>query len=90
MLTRRESNQSTGEPITIKALETRQRGRPLLLGAELDAAVQAHVRSLRLGNGVVNTIVVMVAAKKIISAKNISKLISDGGHIVITKSWAGS
>ena len=28
--------------ITIKALETKERGRPLLLGAELDAAVQEY------------------------------------------------
>jgi len=68
LLTRKESDQSTGEPITISALKTKERGRPLLLGAELDAAVQEHIQSFRLANGVVNTIVVM-AAEGIISAK---------------------
>ena len=30
---------TTGEPVVIKTLETKNRGRPLLLGKELDAAV---------------------------------------------------
>ena len=74
--------------MTIKVLETKERGRPLLLGDELDAAVQEYVQSLRLANGVVNTVVVMAVAEGIISAKNMSMLSSHGGHIVITKSWA--
>lgn len=85
-----EKHQSTSESITIKALETKERGRPLFLGAELDAAVQEYVKSLREANGVVNTVVVMAAANGIISARDISKLSSHGGHIVITKSWARS
>ena len=88
--TERESDRSTDGPITIKGLETKERGRPLLLGDELDAAVQEYIQSLRLANGVVNTIVVMAVAEGIISAKNISMLSSHGGHIVITKSWARS
>lgn len=86
----RENNQSTDEPITVKALETKERGRPLLLGDELDAAVQEYVQSLRLANGVVNTVGVMAAAEGIISAKNMSMLSSHGGHVFITKSWARS
>ena len=79
--------QGTSKSITIKALETKERGRPLLLGAELDAAVQEYVQSLREANGVVNSVVVMAAAEGIISARNISKLSSHGGHI---KSWVRS
>ena len=76
--------------ITIKALETKERGRPLLLGAELDAAVQEYIQSLREANGVINTVVVMAAAEGIVSARDFSKLSSHGGHILITKSWARS
>lgn len=83
--TRRENNQSTDEPITIKALETKQK---VDLRAELDAAVQEYVQSLRLANGFVNAIVDMSVADGIVSAKNISMLKSHGGRIVITKSWA--
>ena len=70
------------------SLETKQKGRPLLLGEELDAAVQEHVSSLRIAGGVVNTVVVRAAAEGIISARDITKLTSHGGHINITKSWA--
>ena len=72
------------------SLETKQKGRPLLLGEELDAAVQEYVSSLRIAGGVVNTVVVRAAAEGIISARDITKLTSHGGHINITKSWAMS
>ena len=72
------------------SLETKQKGRPLLLGEDLDAAVQEYVSSLRIAGGVVNTVVVRAAAEGIISARDITKLTSHGGHINITKSWAMS
>lgn len=49
-----------------------------------------YVQSFWWTSGVVNTIVVMAAAEGIISAKNMSMLISHGEHIVITKNWARS
>ena len=52
------------EPIVIKQLPTKNRGRPLMLGQQLDAAVQEHVKSLRKVNGSVNTLVVMGAAAR--------------------------
>ena len=72
------------EPVVIKSLRTRDRGRPLKLGEQLDAAVQEYVESLRKANGGVNTLVVMGAAEGIVGARNISKL----QQIEITKSWA--
>lgn len=78
------------EPIVITSLEPKDRGRPLLLGEELDAAVQEFVNNLRAANGVVNRLVVMGAAEGIISHRDVSKLSSHGGHIEITKSWAKS
>lgn len=79
-----------GETVTVDSLETKQKGRPLLLGEELDAAVQEYVSSLRIAGGAVNTVVVRAAAEGIISARDITKLTSHGGHINITKSWAMS
>ena len=58
------------------SLETKQKGRPLLLGEELDTAVQEYVSSLRIAGGVVNTVVVRAAAEGIISARVITKLTS--------------
>ena len=74
------------EPVVIKKLPTKDRGRPLKLGEQLDAAVQEYVESLRKANGGVNTLVVMGAAEGIVGARDISKL----QQIEITKSWARS
>ena len=72
------------EPVVIKKLPTKDRGRPLKLGEQLDASVQEYVESLRKANGSVNTLVVMGAAEGIVGARDISKL----QQIEITKSWA--
>ena len=77
--------ESKSKEITVDILETKRKGRPLLLGVDLDAAVQEYVQSLRMAGGVVNTLVVMAAAEGIVAARDVSKLVSHGGHIEITK-----
>ena len=74
----------TGKPVT--ELPTKQRGRPLLVGLELDKAIQA----LRSTGGVVNTAIVEAAAQGIISARCPGKLQHEGGDICIGKDWAKS
>ena len=64
-----------GKGITVDSLETKQKGRPLLLGEELDVAVQEYVSSLRIASGVVNTVVVRAAAEGIISTRDITDLL---------------
>lgn len=81
---------SAGEPIIITTLETKCRGRPVLLGAELDGLVQEFVLDLRMAGGVVNTLIVMGAAEGIVSHCDISKLSSHGGHIEDKKTWKKS
>ena len=61
-----------------------------MLGIEMDKAVQEYIRSLRVAGGVVNTAIVMGAAEGIVSARDVSKLVSHGGYIDICKSWAKS
>ena len=46
--TGKENDQSTDEPINIEAVEFKERGRPLLLGAELDATVQEYICTILL------------------------------------------
>ena len=53
------------EPLPIKALPDRKQGRPLLLGDELDTAVQAYVESIRKLGGVVITAIVLGGAEAI-------------------------
>ncbi len=58
------------EPLPIKVLPDRKQGRPLLLGDELDTAVQAYVESIRNLGGVVNTAIVVGGAEAIIAVKD--------------------
>ena len=74
----------------VKCLPTKTQGRPLLLGQELDKAVQEYVTATRAVGGAVNTSIVMAAAMGIVSTRDIMKLTSHGGHIHITKAWAKS
>ena len=75
---------------TVKTLPLKTQGRPLLLGVELDQAVQEYITSLRAIGGVVNTAIVIAAAEGIVSTRDASKLTSHGGHIEITSTWAKS
>ena len=69
---------------SINSLPTKDQGRPLLLGKEIDKIVQEYIANLRIAGAPVTTAIVMGAAKGIICAKNSSLLIENGGHIEIT------
>ena len=75
---------------TVTCLPTQSRGRPLLVGVELDVAIQDYIRTLRQAGGVVNTAIVMAAAEGIISSRCPGKLQKQGGDIQIGKDWAKS
>lgn len=76
--------------VTVTSLPKKPQGRPLLLGQELDKAVQDYIEALRIAGGVVNSAIVVAAANGIVSAKDVSLLSSRGGSISITKHWAKS
>jgi hypothetical protein len=66
------------------------RGRPLLLGQELDAKVQLYLRKLRETGGVVTSRIAMAAARGIVLKCAREKLLEFGGHIELKRSWAES
>ena len=74
------------EPLPIKALPDRKQGRPLLLGDELDTAVQAYVESIRKLGGVVNTAIVLGGAEAIIADRDRTLL----DTLAPGKDWAKS
>ena len=74
----------------IKCLPTKVQGRPLLLGQDLDKAVQEYIEATRAVGGVVNMAIVMAAAVGIVSSRDVTKLSSHGGYVNITKTWAKS
>ena len=82
-------NEGSCVPV-VKRLPTKSQGRPLMLGEQLDAAVRDYIQGMRTVGGVVNTTIVLAAAEGIITARDQSLLVKNGGHIQLTKSWAKS
>ena len=74
------------EPLPIKALPDRKQGRPLLLGDDMDTAVQAYVESIRKLGGVVNTAIVLGGAEAIIADRDRTLL----DTLAPGKDWAKS
>lgn len=66
----------------------KKRGRPLLLGEELDKKVKAYLLSLRSCGAVVNTAITLVCAQGIVINEDASLLDVNGGHISLSKHWA--
>ena len=79
-----------GKKMEITKLESAPRGPPLLLGKEMDVQVQEYVKSLRENGGVVNSRIVMASAEGIVKSHDSNLLQENGGHIVLSKSWARS
>ncbi len=78
------------KPVNVTKLPEKRRGRPLLLGEELDRQVQAYITALRSNGAVVNTAIVKACAEGIVRSKDSNLLFSKGGHIALTKDWAKS
>ena len=65
-----------------------KRGRPLLLGDELDRRVQAYILDLRSNGAVINSTIVIAVAQGIVSHYDSNMLEQNGGHITLSKTWA--
>jgi len=76
--------------INITELPQKKRGRPLLLGEELDKQVQAYLTSFRESGAVVNTAIAMACAEGIVRSVDSNLLAVNGGYILITKDWANN
>ena len=71
-------NGSHDASVEVTALATKEKGRPLLLGKNLDDLVKELVENLRISGGVVNTTVVMAGAQGIILSRDAT--IAWGAH----------
>ena len=74
----------------VTSMPIKKQGRPLLLGVEIDEAVQDYIKALRSCGGVVNTVIVMAAAEGIMRVRDPGRLSEHGGHLQIKTSWAKS
>ena len=79
-----------GKDMEITKLESAPTGPPLLLGKEMGLQVQEYVKSLRESGGGVNSRIVMAGAEGIVKSYDSNLLQENGGHIVLSKSWAKS
>ena len=60
----------------VKSLHTKPQGRPLLLGKQLDKSVQEYIDAMRKVGGVVNTAIVMAAARGVIASRHLDCSVS--------------
>ena len=74
----------------LTVLPHKKRGRPVLLGQELDATVQTYLRKVRGGGGAVSARIVTAAAQGILFAIDKSKLEEFGGNVRLNRFWAHS
>ena len=51
-------------------LQPKKRGRPLILGKDLDDAIQKYILSIREADGIVNTAIVIAGARGILKSMN--------------------
>ena len=79
-----ESTDSDDSVADITELQPRKRGRPVLLGEELDQKVQTLINELRNKGGNVNSRIVRALGKGVVKAKDRTLLVENGGSIEIT------
>lgn len=91
-LNRKRANgdfEANGE-VVVESLPSKKRGRPLLLGCELDDQVKSYIKDLRGKGGNVDTTVVIACAEAIVNRVDKKLLKDNGGPIDLSKTWAKS
>ncbi len=78
------------DEVTADDLKNKPRGRPLMLGDELDKQVQEHIKAIRESGGVINRTIVLATGHGIVSSHNRSFLEEYGGHIKLDRGWSTS
>lgn len=85
----RKINEKMKIATTITSIPKSPRGRPLKLG-DMDTEVCDYIKNLRVAGGIVNSRIVIAAAKGIITARDKTQLFEYGGPIFLDKPWAKS
>ena len=73
---------------TVQELVPKKRGRPLMVGEELDEQVREYIRELRKLWVIINAHVVIAVGMGLVLNKDANLLEENGGHISLTKHWA--
>ena len=79
-----------GDTESINELPELKRGRPVLLGVEIDRQVQLYLQKVRQQEGVVSSRIAMAAARGILMSTDKQKLVEFGGYVNFNQHWAYS
>ena len=85
---KKEIKKASADGNTIIELPEKKRGRPLLLGEDLEEQVKVFLHQVRGYGGVINAPIALAASKGIVMAKDANMLSENGGSITLTKDWA--
>ena len=77
-----------GNTETIAKLPQQKRGRPVLLGAEVDSQTQLYLQKVRQQGGVVSSRIAMAAARGILMSTDKQRLVEFGRYV--NRHWAYS
>ena len=86
-LSRKRAGEGEGD---VELLPVKKRGRSLLIGEDIDAKVQAYIKRVRKGGGVVTARIAIAVAKGLLQSFNRSLLAEFGGPVELNKSWGYS
>ncbi len=78
------------DDLSVEKLEPGKRGRPLLLGEQMDEKVKQYLLSVRACGGMVNSAIAIAGAKEIILTFDKTRLSEYGGYLNLTRAWAKS
>ena len=76
------------DAVDVQGSPGKKRGRPLLLGEQLDKQVKDYISYLRAQGCIINTHVVIAVGKGIVMGKGSNLLDCNDGSLVLTKDWA--
>jgi hypothetical protein len=86
-LRKRRRSEDTSD---VDVLPLKKRGRPVLLGSELDSKVQHYLKKLRESGAFVSARIVVAAACGIVMSYDKDMLEEFGGHVQLNRHWAHS
>ena len=78
----------SGDSEIVQQLPPKKKGRPLLIGEELDKQIRDYLQVLRKNGAPVNTAIVIACGYGIVRSKDANLLAINGGSITLSKDWA--
>lgn len=74
----------------LQSLPPKKQGKPMLLGGQVNKAVQLYILKFCEQGGMVNSAIVQAAARGILLAMDRTRLVEYGGHVKLSNTWAKS